>query len=114
MLPAGTAPIPASETATTEAVGWQDRATCRGAESSVFFSPDKERGHARARRETRARQICQDCPVLTACRDHAPAAGEPYGIWGGMTETERRRHTRSHRHDDRRPPPPKRQMAPSR
>lgn len=26
-------------------------------------------------------QICQDCPVLTQCREYALAVGEPYGIW---------------------------------
>nr|WP_257014980.1 WhiB family transcriptional regulator [Rhodococcus sp. ACPA1] len=71
---------------------WWEDAACRGVESSVFFSPDGERGHARARRESRARRICLECPVLSRCRDQALATGEPYGIWGGMTENDRRRH----------------------
>ncbi|MDV7085781.1 WhiB family transcriptional regulator [Rhodococcus opacus] len=73
---------------------WRELASCRGVASSVFFSPDGERGHARARREANAQQICQDCPVLAHCRDHALTEDEPYGIWGGMTEADRRRHAR--------------------
>ncbi|WP_072950941.1 WhiB family transcriptional regulator [Rhodococcus koreensis] len=105
MSPAGTAPLPAYQTPTA-GVGWQERAACRGLDSSVFFSPDTERGQARARREMRAQQICHNCPVLAACRDHALATGEPYGTWGGMTETERRRHAR--RRGERRSLPPRR------
>jgi hypothetical protein len=69
---------------------WRQRAACRGTDLSVFFSPDAERGHARARREARARTICEGCPVLTSCRAHALTAGEPYGVWGGLTEHDRR------------------------
>ncbi|SEB31544.1 WhiB family transcriptional regulator [Rhodococcus koreensis] len=83
--------------------GWWDGAACRGIEPSVFFSPDNERGTARGQRESRARQICQDCPVLTQCREYALAVGEPYGIWGGMTETDRRRHTNRARRGEQRP-----------
>jgi WhiB family redox-sensing transcriptional regulator len=96
--PAGTAPE-----LTTPPGDWRERAACRGIESSVFFSPDKERGHARARREARAQAICRDCPVLTPCREHALAAQEPYGIWGGMTETDRRRHVNRRRRGEDRP-----------
>mgnify|MGYP002753500384 CR=1 FL=1 len=30
------------------------------------------------------------CPVLEECRDHALSTREPYGVWGGMSEEERR------------------------
>jgi WhiB family redox-sensing transcriptional regulator len=89
----------------TDIADWRAAAACRGIESSVFFSPDAERGQARTRRESRARRICQDCPVLRRCRDHALATDEPYGIWGGMTEADRRRHAR--RRDELRSLPPR-------
>ncbi|WP_374700888.1 WhiB family transcriptional regulator [Rhodococcus globerulus] len=73
---------------------WQGDAACCGVGSSVFFSPDGERGHARSRRESRARRICQDCPVLGKCREYALVVGEAYGTWGGMTEADRKRHAR--------------------
>jgi len=31
-----------------------------------------------------------DCPVLEECREHALSTREPYGVWGGMSEEERR------------------------
>ncbi|MDT2007497.1 WhiB family transcriptional regulator [Rhodococcus opacus] len=72
---------------------WQHRASCRGTDTDRFFSPDGERGSVRAQREHAAKQICQDCPVLAECRTHALTT-EAYGIWGGMSESERARHTR--------------------
>lgn len=68
---------------------WQMRGLCRGVDSEVFFHPDGERGRARAQREFRAKQMCQRCPVITQCRAHALEVGEPYGIWGGLGESER-------------------------
>ena len=76
---------------------WQMRGSCRGADSSVFFHPDGERGRARTRRELHAKEICQACPVLAQCRSHALSVSEPYGIWGGMSEAERETHTRTGR-----------------
>lgn len=73
---------------------WQMRGLCRGVDSAVFFHPDGERGRARAQRELRAKEICRRCPVLAQCRSHALKVSEPYGIWGGMSETEREVHAR--------------------
>jgi WhiB family redox-sensing transcriptional regulator len=36
-----------------------------------------------------AKQMCRQCPVMTQCRTHALTVGEPYGIWGGLSESER-------------------------
>ncbi|MCK2236936.1 WhiB family transcriptional regulator [Crossiella sp. S99.2] len=58
-------------------------------DSAFFFHPDGERGPARARREAKAKAVCEACPVLAQCRRHALAVQEPYGIWGGMSEAER-------------------------
>lgn len=72
-----------------DAWDWQLHGACRGVDSSVFFPPDGERGQARARRERNAKEWCRTCPVLAQCRTHALEVGEPYGIWGGMSESER-------------------------
>jgi len=69
---------------------WQLHGTCRGAESAVFFHPDNERGPARRARQAKAKQLCQECPVITQCRQHALTAREPFGVWGGLDEDERR------------------------
>ncbi|MFE7422053.1 WhiB family transcriptional regulator [Rhodococcus sp. NPDC057529] len=76
---------------------WAERAACRNVTRAVFFSPDGERGGDRTRREAEAKRICADCPVLGQCRDYALAAAEPYGTWGGMSETDRRKHHRRQR-----------------
>jgi len=57
--------------------------------SSYFFHPEGERGPARARREAKAKAICSRCPALLECRRHALQVHEPYGIWGGLSESER-------------------------
>ena len=41
-------------------------------------------------RACRKRQtVCRTCPVRAECAAHALAAREPYGVWGGFTESER-------------------------
>lgn len=68
---------------------WQLYAACRGMSSAQFFHPEGERGPARANRERLAKAVCQTCPALMACREHALRVHEPYGIWGGLSEVER-------------------------
>ena len=69
---------------------WQLRGLCRGLGADVFFSPEGEERGARVRRERAAKDICNQCPVLRACRTHALSMGERYGIWGGTSEADRR------------------------
>ena len=59
-------------------------------QSRIFFHPDGERDPSRARRVARAKAICADCPVIASCRSWAHQVEEPYGIWGGEGEDERR------------------------
>ncbi|WP_162237328.1 WhiB family transcriptional regulator, partial [Aeromicrobium sp. Leaf272] len=33
---------------------------------------------------------CARCPVIEQCREHALTVQEPYGVWGGLSEAERR------------------------
>lgn len=68
---------------------WQMDAACRGMDSGLFFHPEGERGPARSGRDARAKQICAGCPVLVQCRAHVLAVQEPYGVWGGLSESER-------------------------
>jgi WhiB family redox-sensing transcriptional regulator len=73
----------------TEIWDWQMHGACRGLDSAFFFHPEGERGPARANREARAKMVCRRCPVLEQCRLHALSAHEPYGVWGGLSESER-------------------------
>jgi WhiB family redox-sensing transcriptional regulator len=70
---------------------WQRLGLCRGRDSAQFFHPDGERGASRGRREAAAKALCHGCPVRAECAAHALSTREPYGVWGGFTETERLR-----------------------
>lgn len=72
-----------------ESYAWQWQGSCMGKDSSVFFSPEAERGAKRQRREAAAKAVCASCPVIERCREHAIDVQEPYGVWGGLTEAER-------------------------
>ncbi|GAA4688581.1 WhiB family transcriptional regulator [Phytohabitans rumicis] len=70
---------------------WQRLGACRGRDSAQFFHPDGERGSSRNRREARAKSVCAACPVRAECAAHALSVREPYGVWGGFSESERLR-----------------------
>jgi WhiB family transcriptional regulator, redox-sensing transcriptional regulator len=68
---------------------WQLHGACRGLDVERFFHPDGERGPRRRNREAAAKAVCASCPVLAQCATHALRSREPYGIWGGLSETDR-------------------------
>jgi WhiB family redox-sensing transcriptional regulator len=73
---------------------WHLKASCRGPESALFFPPAvAERREDREAREAKAKSICAQCSVRSDCLDFAMRVHEPHGIWGGLTEAERRRIT---------------------
>ena len=67
---------------------WQFRANCMGVDPELFFP---ERGSS----TREAKEVCRGCVVREDCLDFAIANGEKFGIWGGMSERERRRVRRS-------------------
>ena len=68
---------------------WQSQAACRDVNPELFFSPESERGVRKRAREMVAKSLCGTCPVQPECRQLALSVGEPYGVWGGTTESER-------------------------
>ena len=84
---AGNARLPKPITTLWE---WQYQGACIGMDSMRFFHPEGERGSSRRKRDDDAKAVCRTCPVILDCRNHALATHEPYGVWGGMTEEERR------------------------
>jgi WhiB family redox-sensing transcriptional regulator len=68
---------------------WRAGAACRDADPELFF-PDDDIRSARAQVKT-AKLICRGCPVSATCLSWALASGQEAGIWGGLTEDERRR-----------------------
>jgi WhiB family redox-sensing transcriptional regulator len=63
---------------------WQDRALCQETDPEAFF-PEKG-GSTRE-----AKRICGVCEVKRECLDYALQHQERFGIWGGLSERERRR-----------------------
>ena len=71
---------------------WQVKAACRGPQALVFFPPSTfERKDEKLDRERRAKAICATCAVKQPCLDYALRIREPHGIWGGLSESERKR-----------------------
>ena len=69
---------------------WQLRGSCLDVPADWFF-PENAPRHVRRQFELQAKGICQGCPVLDTCRDHALKTPERYGIWGATTPRERQR-----------------------
>ena len=65
------------------AARWRELAACRGTDLNLFFP---ERGES----AEPARQVCAACPVRQPCLDYAITNRISDGIWGGLTERERR------------------------
>lgn len=63
---------------------WQDRGLCSQTDPEAFF-PEKGGSTQEAKR------ICSACDVRAECLEYALAHGERFGIWGGLSERERRR-----------------------
>lgn len=73
--------------ATTDEIGdesWRDMANCLGVDPDLFFP---ERGAS----TREAKEVCRGCVVRQACLEYALVNSEKFGIWGGMSERERRR-----------------------
>jgi WhiB family transcriptional regulator, redox-sensing transcriptional regulator len=63
---------------------WQMQANCLGVDPDLFFP---ERGAS----TKEAKAVCRGCVVREHCLEYALANGEKFGIWGGLSERERRR-----------------------
>lgn len=70
---------------------WIDNALCAQTDPEAFFP---ERGKVPAE----AKRICQSCPVRADCLDYALRTGQRFGVWGGLSERERRRLQPSRQH----------------
>lgn len=65
-------------------LAWQDRALCAQTDPEAFF-PEKG-GSTRD-----AKKICVSCEVRAECLEYALENDERFGIWGGLSERERRK-----------------------
>jgi WhiB family redox-sensing transcriptional regulator len=67
-----------------DAPEWQERALCAQTDPEAFF-PEKG-GSTRE-----AKRICSRCEVRADCLEYALGKDERFGIWGGLSERERRK-----------------------
>lgn len=67
---------------------WRHRAICRDENPELFF-PVGTSGPA-ALQLAEAKTVCAGCPVTSACLTWALETGQDTGVWGGMSEDERR------------------------
>ena len=80
---------PRSDTGVLDAASWEPRAACLqvpGLFAVALTAPAPERDE----RAQAAKAVCSVCPVLAECRDYALRVREPLGVWGGLSEKERR------------------------
>jgi len=69
---------------------WMVGAACLG-RTDLFFAPDASEARAARRyRESQAKAVCLECQVQSYCLTEALRSEEKFGIWGGLTERERR------------------------
>jgi WhiB family transcriptional regulator, redox-sensing transcriptional regulator len=71
---------------------WRAAAACREVDVEAFFAVDEAS-------QQEAIAICETCPVRVECLEHAIAAREQYGVWGGLREQDRKRLVRARRRD---------------
>jgi WhiB family transcriptional regulator, redox-sensing transcriptional regulator len=75
--------LPRCPVVADQAQEWRSQASCKGIDPDLFF-PD--RGAATGP----AKAVCAGCAVRADCLEYALEASERFGIWGGMSERERR------------------------
>lgn len=63
---------------------WRQRAACRDSDVELFFPTTEEEAAA-------PKAICATCPVRDECLEWALATRQNDGVWGGLTDAERRR-----------------------
>jgi len=64
------------------ATSWMDGALCAQSDPEAWFPNPGE--HSRA-----AKAICDDCPIRERCLEYALAEDLRWGVWGGLTASER-------------------------
>lgn len=72
---------------------WMDDAACKSVDTNVFF-PVKGAPHIVAAKAAAAKAICARCSVAAECLAYAEKTHVPFGIFGGLTDNERRKRRR--------------------
>lgn len=70
--------------ASEEELAWQNRALCAQTDPEVFYPEKGGSSHA-------AKAVCRRCTVRDECLEYALTHDECFGVWGGLSERERRK-----------------------
>ena len=77
---------------------WVYHARCKDEDPELFF-PVGTTGPAASQIAT-AKSICSKCDVRMACLEWAMVTGQDAGVWGGLSEEERRTLRRARRRSE--------------
>lgn len=75
-------PIDGRWTLVFQDVDWQDDAACAGLDTEEFF-------RGKGRPPKKVLDICAGCPVRIECAEYALANNEEFGVWGGLSISQR-------------------------
>jgi WhiB family transcriptional regulator, redox-sensing transcriptional regulator len=81
-------PVTRVKVSSARAMDWRDRSACLDEDPELFF-PIGNTGPAILQIEE-AKQVCRRCEVREQCLQWALEAGQDHGVWGGLSEDERR------------------------
>ena len=71
-----------------ECPSWQKDGACLGSHPDLFFLKRGEKARP-------AKEVCRQCKVREECLEYALDTSEKFGIWGGLSEKERRKFKRT-------------------
>lgn len=69
---------------------WRDDALCRQVDPELFFTAGRSDASRNREQIRQAKSVCHLCPVASQCLAWALATSQEYGVWGGLSEEERR------------------------
>ncbi len=70
-------------------IDWSSQGACKGLNPKMMYPDFEDKEGTEA-----AKQVCSGCIVAAFCLDYALQNREQGGVWGGMSEPERRKHIR--------------------
>lgn len=75
-------------------MSWRDLAACEWVpdEERAYFFGDSEDGTPTHLQHEQARLYCYSCPVQVDCLRYCLETDQKYGVWGGLTESQRKRY----------------------
>ena len=79
---------------------WRNSANCKTVDPELFF-PTGEKSGFDLDQIDKAKAVCMGCAVLSQCLEYALETNQEFGIWGGMSATERKNFKRRQRRNYR-------------